>query len=387
MTTGTAEVSQQQSEALGIQQKINQILWGKCIVEVVDSSDEIRPLILRSLTTHENNHLDFIYNRELREALEDGMLLSEELFDIYEEQELWNERDEILIRGMQKKISILKDQIHQFTYMKSRRKRAERDLKRTKEELEEKLSYRNQLCMLSAENRAEEIKRRFMMMMSAEDIDGNKYWEDKEKFLNEIDLLLIYNLALAYYEKNVFNEAETREIARSGAWRFRWQAAKKGADLFGKSIASWSEMQSAVVYWSQFYDFVYESTERPSDVVIADDSACDKWYEQQVKKLSLKQTQTSGKNALGTKKSKTNKFHQEQFLFVDPNDPEAVKKIQDMNTPSARIKLQIERKKIEEAAKKGRRVKEWDLRKRDYLVGDLKEFVTVKKTGPGANKK
>lgn len=365
--------------AIEIQQKINQILWGKCIVEVADSAGEIHAFVLRSLTSHENNYLDFIYNREFRLAVEDGLFPEELLLEMYEDQGLWTERDDIILRGLKNKISILKDQISGFQFQAGRRKRAERQLKKTEEELEEKKHNKSQLLMLSAENRAEEVKRRYMIMMAAEDTRGRPYWEDEDIFLEEVDLYLIYNLALAYFDRNVFDETETREIARSPSWRFRWQAAKKGADLFGKPISEWSDMQSAIVYWSQFYDVVYESTDRPSDVVIADDTACDKWYSEYVKKLSAKSNSSSGggdRNMLGTKKSKTNKFHQEQFIFVDPNDPESVKKLQEMNAPSVRSRLQSEHEKLKEA--KGKRIKEWDLRKREYLVGSMKEFTKVK---------
>lgn len=361
-----------------IQQRINQILWGKIICEVEDASNNLRTFVLRSLTSHENNYLDFIYNREFRLAVEDGLLTEEHLLEVYRDQELWTERDEIILKGLANKIKILEDQISGFQFQTGRRKRAERQKKRTEEEFEEKRRYKSQLFMLSAENRAEEVKRRFMIMMAAENIRGEPYWEDEDIFLEEVDLHLIYNLALAYFDRNVFNEAETREIARSPSWRFRWQAAKKGADLFGKPISEWSEMQSAIVYWSQFYDVVYESTDRPSDVVIADDTACDRWYSEYVKRLSAKTGSSSknDRNLLGTKKSKTNKFHQEQFIFVDPNDPESVKKLQDMNSPSVRNRLQSEHEKLKEA--KGRRIKEWDLRKREYLVGSMKEFTKVK---------
>jgi hypothetical protein len=212
--------------------------------------------------------------------------------------------------------------------------------------------------MLSAENRAEEIKRRHMIMLSVEDIEEKRYWSDLNVFLNENDLVLIYNLAIAYYKNNVLSEKETREIARSGQWRYRWASAKNGADLFGKPICDYSEMQNSLVYWSQFYDYVFESMDRPGDLIINDDDACDAWYNDQIKKTAVKGD--NQKNIVGTKKATTNKFHQEQFVMVDPKDADSVKKVQEMNTSSTREQLRRENEFIKK--NKGR-VSEWKLRK------------------------
>lgn len=362
--------------ATEIQHKVHQILWGKFIAEVTNAEGLVKPFVLRSLTSHEINYLDFLYNRELRLAIEDGLLLELDLCTIYEDNGLWAETDEIHIKGLQNKIDIIKNQIRQCQFMKNKKKKYERDLKKTKNELENKNWEKNQLFMLSAENRAEEIKRRYMIMISSENINGEPYWESEESFLNEIDSVLMYNLAIAYYKNNILSESETREIARSGTWRFRWQAAKKGSDLFGKPVSEWSDMQNALVYWSQFYDIVYESGERPDQSIIDDDNACDAWYDDYIKRMSNNNVNNESRSPTGIKKSKLNKIHQEQFIFVDENDSESIEKVQNMNAPSIREKLKSERQKIESS--KGGRLSEWNLRKRDYLVGGFKQFTKVK---------
>lgn len=362
--------------ATEIQHKVNQVLWGSFFSEVSNAEGLIKPFVLRSLTSHEINYLDFLYNKELRIAIQDGLLNESDLISIYEQNGLWTQNDETYIKGLKNKIDIIKDQIRQFKFMKMKRIKAEKILEKTKVELEEKYWQRNQLFMLSAENRAEEIKRRYMIMLSVEDVNGNPYWDSEEDFLNEIDSVLMYNLAIAYYKNNILSEKETREIARSGSWRFRWQAAKKGADLFGKPISEWSDMQNALVYWSQFYDIIYDSTERPNQSIINDDNACDSWYEEYVKKMTTSVNNNENKSPVGIKKSKINKIHQEQFIFVENNDPESIDKIQSMNAPSVREKLKGERQKIE--SKKGGRLSEWNLRKNDYLVGGFRQFTNVK---------
>lgn len=340
-----------------LQAKIDRILWGKSICDVRDGSGEIRNFTLRSLTIQETNFLEYIYSHELNQVVKDGMLTSEELQELYTIDEVWTEKDDIYLRGLERKESILKDQVKQFQFLKSKKKKAEKDLIKTRDEIAEKVEYKSSLFMLSAENRAEEMKRRFMVMFSTQDIAGNQHWPNEKAFLDDTDLILVYNLAIAYYTNNVFNQAETRQIARSGQWRYRWSAAKNGADLFGP-VRDWSEMQNAIVYWSQFYDFVLENMDSPGDNIVNDDDACDAWYDDQIKKTSKKGNDT--KNIVGTKKASTNKFHQEQFVMVDPNDRESVEKIQEMNTSSTREQLRKEHGVIKKS--KGR-ISEWRLRK------------------------
>lgn len=349
-----------------LQLKIDQLLWGKSIASVRDSADRPRNFILRSLTPRETNFINFEYRRELEEALGKGMLPEEELASIYERDGLWTPDDDIYVRGLERKIDILKNQLRQAQFLASRRKRAERDLKKSKEELEDKKKTKARLFALSADNRAEEYRRRLMIGLSTEDMKEQPFWPTEEDFMNESDFTLIYNLGLAYYQNNIFEQKETREIARSGLWRFRWSAAKKVGDLFGKPVAEWSEAQGALIYWSQFYDFVYESPDRPSEVMIDDDDAIDAWYEEQNKKYANK---TDDKhNLVGAKKAKRNKFHQEHFIFVEPGDEEAIKKVQEMNPGNVRSQIRREHEKIKDT--RGR-VSEWQLRKDKYITGQM----------------
>jgi hypothetical protein len=155
-------------------------------------------------------------------------------------------------------------------------------------------------------------------------------------------------LTLRYLENHIMSEADVREIARSGLWRFRWSASKNGESLFGKPISEWGELQSALVYWSQFYDYVYESMDRPSDMVIANDAALDAW--------SLDQNKGSSNKAASLSK---NSNHQEQFIVVPDADQGTIDRVHDMNDKKSKDLISRERNKIKEKGS----ISEWDLRK------------------------
>ena len=204
--------------------------------------------------------------------------------------------------------------------------------------------------------------RRYIVMMSTEDIYEKPHWRDQEEFDQEDDTELIYNLALSYYKNNVFDTKCIRYISRNPEWRFRWNASKNGADLFGCSIAEWSEMQNSLVYWSQYYDFVLDNPDRPSDFIINDDDACDAWVNDQVKKIKSSNTGSDNKSVFGNKSATKQKDHQEQFIMVQ-KDKDTIKRVQDMNTTSARQQLRREHAQIQ----KDGSVSEWQLRGKDYV--------------------
>lgn len=352
-------------EARLIDERIKRILWGKSMAKVTNGEGKDVICILRSLTSKENSRLDFVYQSEYAAAVASGMLPEEDLLKCLDGAGLWVGNDDVYLKGLEHKEKILGEKLLQYKFQKTLLKKAEKALEETKQERLERERFRDSLLMLSAENRAEEIRRRYMIFMTAEDVNEKPIWSSLDEFLDCYDLTLIFNLAIAYYKSNIFNEAEIRQAARSGAWRFRWSAAKEGADLFGTAINAWSDAQNAIVYWSQYYDFVFESMDRPPENVVCDDAACDAWYEDQVKKLSNKGNEN--RNFLGTKKATTTKFHQEQFVMVSPGDKEAVKEIQELNPAHTRNKLRRE----QEVIKKTGKISEWNLRKGDYISGRM----------------
>lgn len=350
-------------ETLDLEGIINKLLWGKSLCSVADSTGKSHQFILRSLTIKESNLIQYIHDQELANAIEEGVLKQKDLEDLYAAAGVWTEEDEKIISDLELKIKQAKHQIKALTFMPAKRSIVEKQLAKLTTELQEKVEERTTLLYVSAEVRAEEVRRRFTVMLSTETIDEQRHWPTQQAFMDEDDLDLIFNLAKAYYANNLFPEKIIRRVARSGAWRFRWNASKNGADLFGKPIAEWSEMQNMIVYWSQYYDYVFESVERPSDAIIENDSACDAWVEEQSKKSQSKTANNNTTNLLGTKKAATHKDHQEQFIMVQPGDKDTIKQVQDMNPDSIRAKLRAER----EIIKKKGRIKEWDLRKGDYI--------------------
>lgn len=346
---------------LQVMDNIQQILWGKSFADVNDGNGEDHTFILRSLTIKESNFLNFLYNHELKYAQQEGILSYEQMKCLLEAQGVWTQADVEEIKELKLKKNRIKNQIKDAEFATTRKKNLNKALEQVEDQIKDLKTTEISLFLYTSEQRAEEYKRRHMVMLFTEDFNEQPYWSTQENFMKSTDALLLSNLTLAYFKNNLYNEKTLRQMARSSDWRFRWVAAKHGENLFGKSISEWSEMQNMLVYWSEYYDSIYESMERPADHIIEDDNACDSWMKEQNKKHSQGSNTDSNKNIYGHKRAKQNLDHSEHFIMVPRGDKEAIDKVQEMNAERVRDKLRKEYEQIKKVKDGGRRIKEWNL--------------------------
>ncbi len=351
-----------------ISEKINQILWGKSFVDIKDENGNELTLILRTLSIAESNKAQYIYKKELEKCQNVGILCFDELKEALTQCGVWSENHEERVKYLESKKTLVLNQIKDFEMIKHKRVRLEKVLEKIQEELDEHILVHNSLFGLTAETRAEEIKRRYMIMMSTENMDGSPYWINERSFLDCDDHVLLFNLAKSYYNNNILSEKDVRKIARNGEWRYRWNASKGGESLFGSAVAEWSELQDAVVFWSSYYDSVFSCAERPSAIVIENDEMLDLWVEDYNKRVKSGSNTQNNKSSFSNRRvAKKNKDHSELFMKVDKGDEEAIRKVQEMNTSTAREKIRAEQEQISKLSG-GQRIKEWDLGSRKHTT-------------------
>ena len=134
-------------------------------------------------------------------------------------------------------------------------------------------------------------------------------WRTFDEFQTESRLDLVMEIIRGYCQNinAALPEAKIREIARSGYWRIKWSAAKSGggiSSLFSNSSSDMTNDQIKLIYWSQLYDSVYDSPDRPSDDVIADDTKLDEWITEKTKEAEQRRKNDSLTKKLRTKNSK-----------------------------------------------------------------------------------
>ena len=211
--------------------------------------------------------------------------------------------------------------------------------------------------------------------------DGRMVWRTYQDFLVNTDAQFLASMMDGLNVVTVINETQIRKIARHPTWTIMWGASKNSGDeLFGVPSTEYTNEQALLCYWSMMYDSVYESMDRPSDKIIEDDKALDKWFEDQRDKRDKEKKKSSiGKKDVFDGHRVGAAGRQEQFVIVNTeNDADD---IYDLNDQWTLAQIQRETKQIEKSGDKG--IEEYMLRraeiKRKLQLGNSEKFANVRK--------
>lgn len=338
-----------------IEQKVRQVLFNKALVDITNGQNCTSSYFIKSLTGKEDALVSHIHATALRDGSRAGIISQNEWAEELEKRRLWTQEEEIEIESLKRGILRMKNMLPSYKFQKAKWHQVNNRLKAAQRELNELEETKRDLFLNCLEYRAQEVRYRKIAFFCLETIDEQPFWTETE-FADWTDFRFIFNVTEAYIASFVLDEKTIREIARSPSWRYRWLATKNGADLFGKPASEWSQAQNGLVYWSLYYDGIFEDPDCPHQIV-GDDEALDNWLKQRNRERDQKKDVY--KNSKSKPGKKMSKGLQEVFIFADRGDQETIDEIQSMNDPGTRARLRAERQMMEE---KGM-VTEWELRK------------------------
>ena len=173
-------------------------------------------------------------------------------------------------------------------------------------------------------------------------LNGEKYWKTESDFDNETDHALINHL-ISEVSSQFYSEKDIRKIARSEPWRSLWKTySKGGGNLFDCPISNMCKSQRELCYWSNIYDNVFDSHERPEWETIDNDDDLDLWFENQYNKAN--------KSAGSGPVSKNPKIAGAKEVFVMAETLNDAQKVYSkMNTPASLQDIQSRNKTLLEA--------------------------------------
>jgi hypothetical protein len=144
----------------------------------------------------------------------------------------------------------------------------------------------HQVLRHSAESRAEEVRVNYYVARCT--LGGEMFdtpvWRDWHEFLDSTDRWMIHDARKAYLRVSQGLPIRIiRAISRTPEWRARWRSVKESnSALFDGSAVSWDRNKLNIIYWSDFYDTVYQHPECPPEEVVANDDLLQQWLSQQV---------------------------------------------------------------------------------------------------------
>ncbi len=290
--------------------------------------------ILHSPTQQDKYRSTQIYNKEFSKAILNGLKKDDELLQEYINANLWTVEKNQKIETIKKDIHKIKRGLLDFLFQKEKLQRIKQYLRKLEFELITILDEKQKLISGSANNHALMCQQRFIISRVVRTENNEMVWPTHKDFEDEKNLNFINELTLSFFQTSKISVSKIRELARSNTWRSTWSVAKSISNLFEHSITRWSSNQSDLVYWSQIYDMVYESYERPKQEIVEDDDLLDSWLIRQNEK-----SQSDSKSGLDHGESKhqfKKQGRQEQFVMADK---EGAKEIYSMNNPGDRQKI------------------------------------------------
>jgi hypothetical protein len=328
-------------DSFQIERMIYKISCGKIFTEqeLIDNS-KIK-LILYSPTDIDMANSSFVYENEYSNAILMNILTEKELMCWLVESEQWSVENNIKIESIKNDIHKITKGLLDFILNNKKLEQARLMLRKAEKALFQLINERNKLLINSAENYASLQQQRYIISKVSRHINGNLLWDNEFDFENEQNLTLINKLCRLFFEESKIHSKTLRLIARSNPWKMIWTTSKN-MNMFDTPPMNWTDNQRGLIYWSNIYDNILESSDKPTNKIIEDDDLLDSWFIRQGDKMESQ----CNKNNINNILKDNNKPGRKEMYIV--TDDAAAKDIYSMNDASSRIKIKAKQKILTE---------------------------------------
>ena len=313
--------------------------------------------MVRSLTPTEKSRAEFIYKQAMRKARSNKLPTEKQCMAAAISSGWWTKDKEKLIKLREAELNRIEKERERHAHNKGKQMKYRTDRIIAEKALQALLNEQANLCSHSAESYANSVRANYVLSRITLTTEDEQVWNTYIDFLNEGDSGFLSSLVSGYNALQILGEKEIRKVARSSSWSVMWSSTKKTGDvLFNKPTSNYSPEQALLCYWSLMYDSVYESMDKPSNKIIEDDAALDKWFEDQRKKTKSERAKAKTGDVL--QGHKTGGASQQEEFIMTSNEEEA-DDVYDMNDKWTLGQIRKEAQIIED---KGA-VDEFELRK------------------------
>lgn len=208
---------------------------------------------------------DFFAQEQYDDALMDGIWTQKDVEDFLIERGYWSKEEEDKIKTIMDNIENMKVDYFNRFYDSDTKKYIKKNIDKQNQNIND--LYNKKYLMY--DKTCEYVK---SYAFSSYMIQKNAYLKDGRLAYLYFSIQSLYNkysLILKDINSNV------RNLAKSDEWRYRWVSLKKSS--FDNKPSSFTDFQLSIVSWSNYYDGIFKSYDRPSDEIIDDDIALDGW--------------------------------------------------------------------------------------------------------------
>jgi hypothetical protein len=336
------------SEQVNTDEVLHQIITDRRYLSATDGNGVTVDLMVRSLTPTEKARAEFIYKQAMGKARKNKLPTRKQCMADAISSGWWTKDKEKLIRLREAELNRIEKERERTKHNKGKQIKYRTDRIIATKALKALRDEYESLCSHSAESYAETARANYILSRITLTTEEEQFWDKHSDFLKEDDTAFLASLIVAYNALSVLDERKIRKVARSSGWSIMWSSSKKTGDpLFNKPTCNYSPEQAILCYWSLMYDSVYESMDKPSDKVIENDAALDKWFQDQKVKSKSERAKTAKSNDIFHGHKAHGASNQEEFVMV--NNVEEADDVYDQNDQWSLARIRSEAQKIEEA--------------------------------------
>lgn len=315
----SVELTYQEAEEI-----LESIIHNKRLVSI-DANSQCEFVVFSHASADEHLRGRLVYKKALLEAEKEELPSISDVDLMLAKNNLIPKEDQLKIQELEEKLQAQK-KLLDMTKIPGRRAPIEEVIKKYKEELAEIRNKREIYYYMSRERKADEELILFLVWASTHNPEtGEKYWPSFSDFQKETNVLFTNEVIKQFSTFNRGLPTSTiRFLARHTLWRIRYVAALKvGGSLFCRDLADLTPDQMALLYWSSFYQSVYEMLpdEQPEETIIKDDDALDEYMERYFQRRDQERAAGKTEKRGITNKSKLNAWEKGDELIITPAHP------------------------------------------------------------------
>lgn len=259
---------------------VQQVCTGRKLTYISNKLDQPVPLLFRHPDPATLRLAQIVYDQALAEAKNNGMPTLEEMEKLIRDRGIYTDADDEKVEKLKSRIAGQRSILSKTVKVPARRGRIYDNIDNLEAEVQKITIKKEPTLAMTQERKASESKFLFLTSKGVlNPFSQEKHWPTDKDFEGEQDFLFRKRVFLEYIIfVHGLTQPTVRYIARSNLWRIRYVTALKTGDtLFGTPISEYNTDQLTLLYWSHFYQSIYEmlSDDRPPDVIIEDDQALD----------------------------------------------------------------------------------------------------------------
>lgn len=304
---------------------INSLISGIVIFKIGREYIYVKPA-----SAEDKTFADFFSQEQYDDALIDGIWTQLDAENHLIEMGYWSKDDNKILEEIENNVDNMKADYFNHFYNSTTKTYIEKNInkqnKRYQELYNKKYTFYDKTC---------EYLKRYSFL---------SYLLQKNSFLQNGDLASKYYSIQILYNKytsttNELNE-NIRKITKTNEWKNRWFSLKH--DIFENELSSLTDCQLSIVSWSNYYDSIYQSMDKPEDSIIEDDIALDGWSIVQRRKRKEEEKKRNAEKMLPEKMQNAGE------IFIPAKNAKEVSDIMSLNDGYGISKIKSLRKDLQE---------------------------------------